>query len=136
MPANVERVKRDGTLAFGLLCGGQLLWSGLRDYGADSNYTQQLGGHSYTLRLRGDRFEGSLDGARQLFACSAGVRVVTDLDGQVTEMWGIDTVARQAELNITGSVPIRVTINPNEVWRIDGVTASRLRAAPYVAPFF
>ena len=47
--------------------GVGLLWSGLQE-GANANYTQRLADHRYTLRLHGDKFEGTIDGSQRAIA--------------------------------------------------------------------
>ena len=112
--------------------GVGLLWSGLQE-GANANYTQRLADHRYTLRLHGDKFEGTIDG-KMLFVCTAGVRVVTDLGGEVIQLWGIEATTVQAELSRAGRTPQQITVKPNEIWRVGAATATRARAAPFVEP--
>ena len=112
--------------------GVGLLWSGLQE-GANANYTQRLADHRYTLRLHGDKFEGTIDG-KMLFVCTAGVRVVTDLGGEVIQLWGIEATTVQAELSRAGRTPQQITVKPNEIWRVGATTATRARAAPFIEP--
>lgn len=113
-----------------------LLWSGLQE-GANSTYTQVLGGRRFTLHLNGSSFAAKIDGA-PLFRCSIGVRVITDVNGRVMEVWGIDTQPHQIKLQVAGAAPLTTlgaTIKPNEVWAvISKHEIRRVRAAPFVGP--
>ena len=111
-----------------------LLWSGLQE-GYDSNYTQRLGDHHYLLQVRTERFEGIMDGSK-LFTCSTGARVVTNLVGKVTELWGIDDEQHHVELQVSGRPPMQMLVKPNEVWSIATSQPKLILAAPFVAPFF
>jgi hypothetical protein len=109
-----------------------ILWSALRDHGGSGNYSQRLGSRVYTLRIRGDQFVGEMDGLT-LFRGSTGARVVTDLEGTVTHVVGIDTIMHTVELDHAG-VHLNVSVHPNEVWKVSGTVASRVRNVPFVAP--
>ena len=82
---------------------------------------------SATLRLTEQHFTGSL-GERLLFSCTAGVRVVTDLSGKVTAIWGIDDVPHNIQLT-THAGTLSLKVQPNEVWSVDatGRNATRSR---------
>ena len=96
----------------------------------------------------GATMRGAMNGAR-LFSCSAGVRVVTGLDGTVRGLVGIDRAARHVLLTVPppgdaaalgGNPPaltLRAIVKPNEEWSVD-VAAGSLklsRAAPFTLPF-
>ena len=103
-----------------------------------SNWTQVLGEHSYVLRARADTFDGARDGAR-LFACTAGVRVVTSLGGAVVGLVGIGSAPIDAELQVGGQT-LRQRVAPNEEYAVDADAAGAMRAvlrraAPFVRPF-
>jgi len=64
----------------------QVWWSALD--GADFTTTQRWGERTWTLAAGKDRFTGRLNN-KELFSCTRGVRVVTDLAGDVREIVGI-----------------------------------------------
>lgn len=57
--------------------------------GADGEYEQTIGENRYTLSRFGDTFTGFRNG-KELFSASAGVRVVTDFEGKIRALIGID----------------------------------------------
>lgn len=92
----------------------RLYWSGLARPGQRIEYTQRWGRTRYTLRNENGSIAGWIDGVEK-FRSTSGVRVVTDLDGTVLEIIGIDWVARRVALTIAG-VTRRVTVRPNQVY--------------------
>ena len=110
---------------------------------AASTYTQTLGRATFALVIKPGEMTGLKNGVA-VFTCTAGVRVVTTLDGAVVGLVGVSTVAVHATLTttttdvLTGTTQratVQQIIQPNAEW---GRTASGfklLRAAPYVAPF-
>ena len=143
---------------------GGLLWSGIADDGATTTYNQTLGSSNvYTLHSNSTSFSGALNG-KQFFTCTAGVRVVTELGGNVVAVVGIDNVVHSVTLSINsfhqnvrgagggGSAAaaaaaaaagsVQITVNPNEVWRISvhggssgsTVNATLAPSAPFTAP--
>ena len=66
-----------------------LLWSGLQPVDSTESYvyTQKLGDHIFVLTLeRSGSFSGTRDG-HVLFRASGGLRVLTNLAGEVTGIW-------------------------------------------------
>ncbi len=63
-------------------------WSAVHGWGS-SIYTQTMYGHDYTLRQDGSSMTAFMDG-RELFSCSCGVQVVTDLNGHILSLSGIE----------------------------------------------
>ena len=125
-----------------------LLWSGLLTPGtADSTagstytYTQRLGDVNFTLAIgEGEVFSGSRNGV-QLFEAWGGLRVLTDLDGTVTEIWGISDVTRDVGVKLlTGSSALlNLTLAPNEEWQVDMLqrppSAKLIRSPPFYPPY-
>ena len=56
---------------------------------ADGEYEQRIGDTRYTLSRGGNTFAGYRDG-KELFSATAGVRVVTDLAGNIRALIGLD----------------------------------------------
>lgn len=125
-----------------------LLWSALLTpgvpggggSGATHTYTQRLGADNYTLVIDpSGAFVGSKNGER-LFSAWGGLRVLTDLSGAVTEVWGIANTTRAVGVSLpSGGPTFNLTLKPNEEWSVDMTqhppTSKLLRAAPFVAPF-
>jgi hypothetical protein len=63
------------------------------------------------LTARKDDFTASLNGT-ELFSCTRGIRVVTDLDGKVQEVVGIAPDSQTVALWMAG-VRRELTVNPN-----------------------
>jgi hypothetical protein len=105
----------------------QVWWSALAD--KDFIYTQRWGDKNYTLACEKGIMHASLNG-RELFSCTAGVRVVTDGAGVVREVAGIDSEPRHVTL-IVGAKRSEINVAPNQVYRLDGAEPALLRAVPF-----
>ena len=68
---------------------------------------------------------------RDVFSCTVGVRVVTDLDGGVGEVVGIDSIPHEVTLTVDGTQH-QLTVAPNQVCGLDGKV---LQAAPFDYPY-
>ncbi|MFZ5829958.1 MAG: MGH1-like glycoside hydrolase domain-containing protein [Planctomycetota bacterium] len=108
----------------------QVWWSAAD--GAEFTATQRWGDRVWTLVGSQDRFTASLNG-RECFSCTRGVRVVTDLDGNVCDIVGIEPGPQIVALKIAG-VRGDLTVKPNEVWRANTAAPKRLRATPFEVP--
>ena len=111
------------------VANAQVWWSALD--GADFTCTQRWGDRTWTLTATNDRFTASLNG-KELFSCTRGVRVVTDLDGNVREVIGIAPASRAVVLQYAGASR-ELTVQPNQVWRPDARPVL-LRASPFDDP--
>ena len=107
----------------------QVWWSGLADDGKEFTYAQRWGDRTWTLTCEKGNFTARFNG-REVFSCTVGVRVVTDLGGNVREVVGIDSVPRPVVLRV-GVTPHKLTVAPNQVYQING---SVLRTAPFDYP--
>ena len=92
-------------------------WSGLPDGGA-VEYTQRLGEKTYAMRNDGRCFTASVNGEER-FQCTAGVRVVSGMDGAPLEIVGIDTVAHEVCLQ-AGAARHSLRVEPNQIWSLAG----------------
>ncbi len=108
----------------------QVWWSALD--GAEFTTTQRWGERTWRLSAGKERFTASLNG-RELFSCTKGIRIVTDLAGNVREIVGIAPGAPRVVLQIAG-VRHDLTVKPNEVWRFDSAKPVLLRAVPFDYP--
>lgn len=112
----------------------EVWFSGLAREGHDHEYTQQWNGRTFTLRLKDGQFEGLVDG-KQMFTCSANVRVVTDFSGRVMQVAGISP--KPARVTLTrGTATQSLIVAPNQVFALDaaGVVVPA-RSAPFDYPY-
>ena len=96
------------------LAAGQVWWSACD--AQEFTYTQRWGGHEWSLSSTNGQLTARLNG-RELFRCTAGVRVATDLDGRVTSVIGITTSSNTAVLQ-TGATRQTLTVAPDSVTAI------------------
>ena len=108
----------------------QIWWSALADGGNDFTYTQRWGDRIWKLTSAKGKFTAQLNG-RQLFSCTAGVRVVTDLNGTICGLIGIDSQPRRITLG-AGNNQFQLTLAPNGVYGPDGHI---LQTAPFDYPY-
>lgn len=70
----------------------KLLWSSITtDGNYSSTYKQTIGDKEYTLTVNDNLMNAFING-KKIFTCSAGVRIVTDDDGSLLEITGIDEI--------------------------------------------
>lgn len=77
-----------------------------------TDYVQKMSGHEYRLVQDGTEMTACLDG-RELFCCSCGVSVTTDLDGNILYLWGIEETSCEISLNFQNHVQ-RGMVMPNQ----------------------
>lgn len=112
----------------------RVLWSGLPRDGQSIETTQRWGERKYTLRIAGGEMIGALNGA-ECFRCTAGVRVVTDLDGRPRQLVGIAPQPQAVELRV-GSSTRRCEVPPNTVWTTyKDAAPMRARQVPFDYPY-
>jgi hypothetical protein len=125
---------------------GRIWWSGLSpaswgaipDPGDDSPgslaYTQKWGDHMFAMKLRRKGGLTAIVDGKEIFTANKEVRVVTDLQGKVLSLVGVDSIPREAHLEQAGQ---RWTgpVSPNEVWNCtpDGLVLAR--KAPFDFPY-
>ena len=103
-------------------------WSAVRDW-PDGSYVQEMFGHAFELRWQDDRMRAFIDG-RQIFACSAGVSITTDLSGKILWIWGIDGKEQEIELEY-GSERVCGCIRPNRQLVLCGEGFREIRQVAY-----
>ncbi|XHR27332.1 MAG: hypothetical protein ACFUZC_15450 [Chthoniobacteraceae bacterium] len=108
----------------------QVWWSGLADGGEDFTYTQRWNDQTWTLTQKGGTFTARVN-HRDVFSCTAGVRVVTKRDGTVQEVVGIDPAQKQVTLR-AGNREYKLTVTANQVYGLDGKLR---RASPFDYPY-
>jgi hypothetical protein len=92
-----------------------IYWSGLSFATREHRYSQTWFENEYYLENDAATFCGFRNGER-LFECSAFARVVTDFEGNVIELIGIDTIERTVEITV-GDKKTSVSIKPNEKYK-------------------
>jgi hypothetical protein len=92
---------------------GRVWWSAVDADGHDFTCTQRWGEHRFRLVCKGGECQGFV-GEQLAFTCSAGVRVVTDLEGKPLEVIGISQETRDVTLS-TGAESRRLAVAPNAV---------------------
>jgi hypothetical protein len=110
------------------LVGKQVWWSAID--GTDFAYTQRFGDQTWTLIAEKGHCTAHLND-RELFSCTAGARVVTDLSGSVREIIGIVPTPQSIEIQTAG-VSHKLTVKPNQVSLLDGVV---VRTVPFDYPY-
>ncbi|MCX6970457.1 MAG: trehalase family glycosidase [Verrucomicrobia bacterium] len=110
-------------------------WSALRGSGGDFTYTQRWGERTFTLDRAGGRVRARLNG-RELFICTDGARVVTDLEGAIQEVVGIQPEIENPDTALTaGDRTWFFSLKPNQVVSITNDQPKILRAAPFNYPY-
>jgi len=94
----------------------QVLWSGLARGGHAVETTQRWGKRRYTLEIANGQIIASVNG-RERFRATAGVRVVTDVDGRAQQLVGISPKTETVLLQI-GEAAQRCEVPPNTVWTV------------------
>ena len=107
-------------------------WSALS--GGDFTYTQRWGERTFTLDCKGGQMRAALN-ERELFSSTAGARVVTDLDGKILEIIGIQPDEKNQEILIQcGSRSWKLSLKPNEVISLEEEQPRTLRTIPFNHP--
>jgi hypothetical protein len=139
-----------------------MLWScyhGARAAGGTSStYSQVLGHKTFVIALTADgKCSGTLDtdghGPKLLFQAEGTLRVVTDLAGTVTEIWGISNTTEAVQVALADPDPARgspvrmlpplgISLAPNAEWAVTPgggkgriPNATILRVTPFYPPF-
>lgn len=86
-------------------------FSGVED-DISSLYTQHMFGHNYSLETSDASMRGVIDGD-EIFKCTRGLSIRTDLEGTVEAMWGIGEKPVEFSLYCNGR-EYAGTIRPNE----------------------
>jgi len=113
------------------LVNDQVWWSALDD--KDFTTTQRWGERTWTLAATKGRFTASM-GDKEVFSCTHGVRVVTDLAGNVRQVVGIAAEPQSVVLQIAGARH-ELTVKPNQMWHLDGTKPVLLRSVPFDYPY-
>jgi hypothetical protein len=107
-------------------------WSSADPAAADFTTTQRWGDHRLELRHTQGNME-ALVGGKPVFTCDAGIRLITDLDGNVLELAGISPDKQEVRLIVSGQT-YRTTISPNEIREISSTDVTVKRHVPFTHP--
>ena len=94
--------------------GGQIYWGGLANNEHRSEYVQNWNGRCYKSVNADGKFTAFING-KQIFSCSNGVRIVTDYNGNVLEIIGIDIKPVTAAIK-TPDIEECLKISPNATY--------------------
>lgn len=120
-----------------LLCGvniafEKVTWSSVLDWPC-SNYTQTMYGHQYNLYQNGHSMTAKIDN-KEIFTCTNGVQVVTDLEGNILSLSGIE----EHEVSISLQTPTtqyKGSIAPNEQVKPSNATFTSLKKIAFDYPY-
>jgi hypothetical protein len=111
----------------------KVYWSGLTSEGGVAAYDQVIHDRRYSLQVRNGMMYGFID-HKPVFTCSANIRCVTDADGKLSAVVGIDSVAHNVKLSFAGGQEnAAVHVAPDEVYTFDNKNRMyRSSAAPFL----
>lgn len=81
--------------------GEEILWGTCEESGKEHEYEQVFGDNSYLVKNNGVRAEGFVDG-RKVWESGLGLKVVTDLQGEVLAVKSMAAYANKKDINIEG----------------------------------
>jgi hypothetical protein len=111
----------------------QVYWSGISAGTDSTTYTQYWLGKEFKLENSNGSFSGFVNGEK-LFRCTAGVRVVTDLNGTVCEVVGIDSSKHTIILVTRETAYQPAQVEPNQVLVPAGKALALSKSAPFIQP--
>lgn len=120
-----------------LLCGvnisfEQVKWSALCKW-PSSTYIQKMYGHTYTLSQNGQTMTAFIDG-KELFTCSCGVEILTDLSGSILSMTGIEDTP--VFVCLENKKPcFKGNVSPNQQLALQGTEWKEIRRTAFDYPF-
>jgi hypothetical protein len=96
----------------------ELIWSGLHST-EDSYYTQVVDKNEYSLSLKDHKMMGYRDN-KLLFTASANCRIITNMEGKITKIIGIDSLTRKIDL-ATPLIKMKrqIRLKPNDVYSLN-----------------
>jgi hypothetical protein len=110
-------------------------WSALRGRGGDFSYMQRWGGQTFALDCKGGQMRARLN-KKELFSCSAGARVVTDLKGTILEVVGIQPEIQNPDIFITrGPQTWKLSLKPNQVISLANEKPKIRQTVPFDYPY-
>ena len=107
------------------------LWSALSDSPAFA-YTQEMYNSTFTQRYDGKEVVAEIDGA-EVFRFTAGVRVLTSLDGTPERVFGMSTEPIEVRLTV-GNKILTAAVAPNEELEVQGDKLVSVRRVHFSMP--
>jgi hypothetical protein len=95
-------------------------------------YVQQLNDAKYRMETVGDKVDCYVDN-RKVLSFSKGVRVITDMKGQLLNVVGIETEPKQAKITFDEK-SVEAQIDPNATYEFSG-KLQEVRKVPFFKPF-
>ncbi len=99
--------------------------------GADSQYTQEMFGKSYTVTREGGLMTASLEG-KDLFTATEGLRIITDIEGKPESVICIDEVS-SGTVTVEG-ISYTGEVTPNGVYALEDGKLVKTGGAEYFKP--
>lgn len=96
-------------------------------------YTQQLDKNCYKLVQENGSITGYLNGV-VLFKSTAGVKLMTDMRGNMLGIAGIDTIAKSVKLEVNKKIH-EGTIQPNGMYKIRSGKIQLIQQVPFNYPY-
>jgi hypothetical protein len=105
-------------------------WSKIKNGANDSvHYQQVLGDKTFSLTVANGEMKGSINN-QQVFRCSEGVRIVTDMQGRILYLAGIDTRPHAVNLMANNKKYAGVVV-PNAVYKPEGSKLRMVKKVPF-----
>jgi hypothetical protein len=110
----------------------RIIWSAAADWPGCA-YTQKMFGRRYTVLTGADGMAASVDG-NEVFRCSAGAQVTTDMEGAILGVTGIGE--RETALTLTAlGQTFRSAIAPNQALAIRDGRLQAIARVPFDYPY-
>ena len=106
-------------------------WSSLDE--KDFAYTQKWGDQSWTMTSKNGKFTARLNG-KELFSSATGIRVLTDLKGNISEIVGIAPTPQSIVFQ-AGNARHELIVKPNHVYRLADGKLTPLRVVSFDYPY-
>jgi hypothetical protein len=109
----------------------KVFWSVSGDKDQQSQYVQNWFGKNFLQETGKKSFCGFLNG-KELFNATKGVRIITDLEGSLLGVIGIDPEARKNVIELPNATTYPLFVAPNEVYRFTGNSFQKKESAPFL----
>jgi hypothetical protein len=96
------------------------------------SYTQKLNENQFKLVHKNKQITGYLND-REIFRATAGIKVMTDLKGNLLGLAGIDTLVRNVKFETNGK-SLRGIIEPNGAYRLKNEKIQQVKKVPFDYP--
>ena len=106
-------------------------WSSLGE--KEFTYTQKWGRQSWSMTSKNGTFTAHRNG-KELFSSATGVRVLTDLKGNISEIVGIAPTPQSIVFQ-AGNTRHELIVSPNHVYRLANGKLIPLRTVPFDYPY-